>query len=281
MVMMVVMLLFRTLYYRRIHKIILFPHGHLPHLPTATTLLHLLALLHHILTPRNSRPRQHQLLRQLIQVTHLVGELVLAWLLQLLDPIGILQRIKRILAAGAIGRDIPYHQRPAIPSKRILQHHRQLTSPKRRMILILIQRPYTLLQRQQRLINLRAINPRLLISLISMIRRPLTARQINKRHLAKRPIVPLQRNLQYRMGPRTIHIGAILRRDPGGAALSDHRHKHFDAGDPALFEADDVYVLFGVLPGEELVALVEEVEQLAAVDLVEGEPDGVGGGGFF
>jgi hypothetical protein len=50
------------------------------------------------------------------------------------------------------------------------------------MPLTLIQRPNTLLQGQQTLINLRPINPCLLI-LIHMVGASLTPRQINKRYL--------------------------------------------------------------------------------------------------
>lgn len=46
-----------------------------------------------------------------------------------------------------------------------------------------------------------------------------------------------------------------------------------DIGDFSFLEADDVDVLLVVLSDFEFLALVEEVEQFAAVDFEECEPD--------
>lgn len=68
-----------------------------------------------------------------------------------------------------------------------------------------------------------------------------------------------------------IRIGASL---PGCSALqpgADEAHDVLDLRDWFLREADDVHVLLRVLPADHLLATVQQIVQLTAVDLVEGE----------
>ena len=59
--------------------------------------------------------------------------------------------------------------------------------------------------------------------------------------------------------------------DPCGGAEGDVLHEIGAVGDSGLGKADDVDVVFVVLPCEELGFVIEEVVQFSAVYLVEGE----------
>lgn len=84
-------------------------------------------------------------------------------LLKLLNPIRIAQRIKRMLRAAQARRNIRNHKRLAVPNERVPKHKRKLAAAERCMLLILIQRPDTLLQRQQTFVYFRAVKFRLFI----------------------------------------------------------------------------------------------------------------------
>lgn len=55
-----------------------------------------------------------------------------------------------------------------------------------------------------------------------------------------------------------------------GAPLLDDLHQLLDAADFPLLEADDVHVSFGVLARLKQRSLVQQIEELPAVDFVEG-----------
>lgn len=69
-----------------------------------------------------------------------------------------------------------------------------------------------------------------------------------------------------------IIVGSILRGDPHSRSIGDVLHEIDTAAYLGLRQSYNIDVIFGVLPGEEYVLFIEQVVQLAAVDLVEGDP---------
>lgn len=134
----------------------------------------------------------------------------------------------------------------------------------------LVQSPDAFLKRKQRLVDLSPVYSRLLVH-VHMISASFIARQIDKRYFPKQLLPVLQRNLQDSMRPRRVRV----RRVHGGHSLLAAKRQVLDelltAGDVGFLQADDVDIVLIVLPELELRALVEQVEQLAAVNLVEGK----------
>lgn len=59
--------------------------------------------------------------------------------------------------------------------------------------------------------------------------------------------------------------------NPRGAPLLDDLHQLLDAADLPLLQADDVHVSLGVLARLKQRSIVEQIEELPAVDFVEGD----------
>lgn len=80
----------------------------------------------------------------------------------------------------------------------------------------------------------------------------------------------LQLHLKDGVGTRTVGVGTGL---AGRATLQPHAdvgHDVLGLRDLLLSEADDVDLLLGVFAANNFLALIEQVVELAAVDLVEG-----------
>ena len=84
-------------------------------------------------------------------------------------------------------------------------------------------------------------------------------------------------DLQNGVRPGGVGVGAVLAGDAHCRALGHGGHELAGVRHLLEGEADDVDVLLGVLAGLQLLPAVEQVEELAAVDLVEGDVDVEGG----
>lgn len=73
------------------------------------------------------------------------------------------------------------------------------------------------------------------------------------------------------MRARGICVDGVLAGDPFLTALHHVSHEFLSVRDVDFLKADEVDVVFVVLPQFEFVAFVEEVIEFPAVDLVEGE----------
>ncbi len=102
------------------------------------------------------------------------------------------------------------------------------------MFFVLIKRPNALLQRQQRLVDLRPIHP-CLFALIDRIRPPLTPRQVDERDLAVQSIARiLKADLEDGVGAGGVHVGAGDACGADAHAEGDGGHEFFDRGDGLL-----------------------------------------------
>ena len=138
------------------------------------------------------------------------------------------------------------------------------------MALALVQRPNALLQRQQRFVYLCPIDSRLLVH-VHMISASLIPRQVDERNLAEQLLPVFQRNLKNRMRAGGVGVGGILR---GHAFLAPQREvlaEFLSRRNICFFEPDDIDVVFVVLTQFELIALVEQVIEPSAVDLIKRE----------
>jgi len=212
--------------------------------------------------------RQHQLPGQSLLLRHRLP----ASLLQLLHSIRVTESVQRVFAAARPRGDVADHQRLAEASEGVLEHHRQFAASKGRVVFSLVQRPDALLEGQQALIDLRAVDLGLLV-LVDCVGAPLAAGQIDETDLSRRLLAQPQLDLEDGVRARRIGIGAILAGDSHARAIGNDLHEFARSGHSFGGEADDVDVLLGVLPRLQQLALVEQVEQLPAVDLVEGDED--------
>ena len=81
----------------------------------------------------------------------------------------------------------------------------------------------------------------------------------------------LEYHLHYSMGPRTLRIGTSR---PTGPQLHAHLkcvHDGFNSVCRLLGQSNDVDLLLAILSAEDGGSLVQEVVQLATVDLIEGD----------
>mmetsp|Transcript_153644 Transcript_153644/g.268688 ORF Transcript_153644/g.268688 Transcript_153644/m.268688 type:complete len:353 (-) Transcript_153644:588-1646(-) len=192
-------------------------------------------------------------------------------LLQLLDAVGVAQCVQGVLAAGRGGGDVGDHHGPAVPDEGIPQDLRQLRPAEGDVPVALVQGPDALLEGQQALVNLRPLDARLLL-VVPRVRPTLAARQVDERELAK-VLVRLcvaDADLQDGVGPRGLLVGPGLPGGPHRVPKVDQLAQGSHVVDVMLCEADDVDALLCVFAGAQLLTPVQQVEELAPVDLEEG-----------
>lgn len=107
-----------------------------------------------------------------------------------------------------------------------------------------------------------------------MVCGPLAAGQVDEGDLAVNlaAVVLLQGDLQDGVGAGRIDVGAVLGGDPDPCAELDDLHQVLNGDDLALGQPHDIDIVLGVFAGVEQVALVQQIVQFPAVDLVEGNP---------
>ena len=84
-------------------------------------------------------------------------------------------------------RHISDHSRATVASEAVLEHLRELRSPERSVLLVLVQRPDAFLESQKALVDLGAIESRLFV-LLDRVGASLAACEVDERHLAHRAI---------------------------------------------------------------------------------------------
>mmetsp|Transcript_80624 Transcript_80624/g.261295 ORF Transcript_80624/g.261295 Transcript_80624/m.261295 type:complete len:330 (-) Transcript_80624:231-1220(-) len=188
-----------------------------------------------------------------------------------------------MLDRAAARRDVRDHHRAAVAADEgVLEDLRELGAAEGRVVELLVQRADALLQGQQGLVDLRAVHARLAVR-VERVGPALAAGQVDEGDLAVLQwgppavlaLVPrvLEADLQDRVGPRGVHVRA---RDARGAAVQpelDDLHELLHVLHGVLLQADDDDVGLGVLAGVQDLPVVQQVEELAAVDLVEGDVD--------
>jgi len=97
----------------------------------------------------------------------------------------------------------------------------------------------------------------------------LATSQVDEGHFAEEFASVLDREHEDGMRTRTLGVGPRLTTRPGLESVVDDVHNLFDLGDVLLSEVDDVHPLLGILSAGYTRALVQQVVELAAVNLVE------------
>ena len=146
------------------------------------------------------------------------------------------------------------------------------------MLVAHVERADALLERKQRLVDLSAFEPPILVGAVERIRAAFGAGEVDKREAADLwselltpTLAAVQRELQHRVRPRRVGIG---RRRGGHACTRRELEKLVkvgEAGDWLEGEADDVHLLLPILAHAQLLPLPQKIEHLAAVDLVAGD----------
>ena len=95
-------------------------------------------------------PREHHLFTRRLRG--------LVALLELLDAVGVPERVERVLAGLGGGRDVTDHDGLAISHKGVAEHQRELAAAEGRVGLVLVERADALFQREQTLVDLRAVD---------------------------------------------------------------------------------------------------------------------------
>ena len=190
--------------------------------------------------------------------------------LLLFDPVGIPQRVQCMLARVRVGRDVPDHHRLAVPDERVLQDQGQLRASEWLVALGLVEGSDALLQGEEGFVDLGAIDPCLFVGVLDICS-PLGPGEVDEGHLPHGLVAGFEVELEDRVGSRGVHIGpsapALPNSGPDLDDLLDRVNVHGSLfGDP-----DDVDLLLSVHPQGQLFPLVQEVVQLAAVDLEEGD----------
>ena len=103
-----------------------------------------------------------------------------------------------------------------------------------------------------------------------MVSSSLISSQIDKRNLSENSLLFPDDDLKNSMRPRRLSVGVVFRCNSEYATLLDDVQKLLCSTDLSLVEADDVDVTFFVLSDLQEVAVVEQIIELSAVDLVEG-----------
>lgn len=116
------------------------------------------------------------------------------------------------------------------------------------MVLVLIQRPYTLLQGKKTFVYFSPVDPGLLLNLVCVVSCPFAARQVDESDLSMQLVLPLQTNLQNRMGAGRIIVSSVLGGHPCRGPERNVLHEIATAGDFCFRKSNDVDVVLVVLP---------------------------------
>ena len=104
-----------------------------------------------------------------------------------------------------------------------------------------------------------------------MISASFISRQIDKRYFTEQLLPVLERNLQDSMRPRRVGVRRVHGSHSLLTAKCQVLNELLTARDVGFLQADDVDIVLIVLPELEFRVFVEQVEQLAAVNLIEGK----------
>lgn len=158
------------------------------------------------------------------------------------------------------------------------------------MLLVLVDGPDALLERQKGFVDFGPVHPGLLV-LVGDVGGTLTACQVDEGHFAVDLVVFLEVDLEDGVGPRRVQVLAVgtfliekieiigkvwecsKTCDSDRHPEINELHERVDVHDSFLLQAHDVNVLLGVLPGVKLLPFIQKVVQLPAVNLIEGDPD--------
>mmetsp|Transcript_4238 Transcript_4238/g.13490 ORF Transcript_4238/g.13490 Transcript_4238/m.13490 type:complete len:263 (+) Transcript_4238:877-1665(+) len=213
---------------------------------------------------------------------------------QLLYAVRIPERIERVLARPAARRDVCDHDRVRVAHERVPEHLSELGPPEGDVALPQVERPDALLESEQRLVDLRTLQPRLPVVVVR-VRAPLAPRQVDERELPPeppptRPLLArpggrahphgdglwrfLKRQHDDPVGARRVRVGARAPRRPRPRAVLDELADDVGVIHLVLLQPHDHNITLGVLPQAQLPPAVEQVEHLAPVDLEVGDPEG-------
>lgn len=104
--------------------------------------------------------------------------------LEFLDAVPVSERVERVLAARGGGRHVGDHSGFAVASEGVLEHLRQLAATEGQVLLLEVESSDTLLECEQGLIDLGAVQSRLPV-LVDGVGAALATCQINEAHLSK------------------------------------------------------------------------------------------------
>ena len=179
------------------------------------------------------------------------------------------QSIHGVFGAGGVGGDVADHDGVAVADEGVLEDHGKLAAAEGSVAFALVQGPDALLQRKQRFVDFSPIDLGLL-ALVHVVRASLVACQIDEGDLAVVFVFVLEADLEDGVGAGGVVVGVVLGGHPQHAALLDQVQKLLGAADVLLVQPDHVDVALVVLADVQHVPAVEQVVELAAVDLVEG-----------
>lgn len=229
---------------------------------TSTASIPLIVALHHLL---------QQLLVLRITAVVLANRSVRLLHHQLLDPVRISQSVQRVFARTQTGRDHRYHACLALlADKRIAQHLRQLGHAERQMRTLATERPDTLLERQQRLVNLGTLHARLAIRR-RCVRSAFVASQIDEREFTVNPTGARwpQHDLEHGVRPRRVRVGRRLAGRPRTVAVLNDLQHLVHTVHHALRQSDHLHLLLAVLQHSQLLLVRQQIKHFAAVNLKE------------
>mmetsp|Transcript_18779 Transcript_18779/g.52312 ORF Transcript_18779/g.52312 Transcript_18779/m.52312 type:complete len:605 (-) Transcript_18779:500-2314(-) len=202
------------------------------------------------------------------------GSPVLLVLAQLLDAVSIPEGVEGVLHAGGAGADVCNHDRPGLLAhKRVAQHLCQLGTAEGDVRLVEVQRTDALLESQQALVDLRPLQA-CLSFVVVCVGPALATGEVNEGELthedvrvASLPAWPLDGKLDNRVTARGVLIGAGAPDAPLLRSVLNPVLDQLGVCHNVLLEPHDVHLLLLVLQDHQLLPAVEQVVQLASIDL--------------
>ena len=198
--------------------------------------------------------------------------------------------------AGGWG-DVGDHHRARVPQERVPEHLREFAPAERHVVRAHVQRADALLERQERLVDLGTLQSGLAIVLVG-VRAALAAGEVDEGKLAVDQrvvrvllrldlprhrrghlgdvggvvVAPLERELKNRVRPRRFRVCARASGAPRGGSVLDEALHELHVVHLELLQSHDAHLRTRILPNDELLPPVEQVVNLAAVNLEKRHP---------
>ena len=222
-----------------------------------------------------------------------------AFAAKLLDAIRIAKGVERVLARAGGWGDVGDHHRARVPQERVPEHLREFAPAERHVVRAHVQRSDALLEREERLVDLGTLESGLAIVLVG-VRAALAAGEVDEGKLAVDQrmdprvllrldlprhrrghlghpvgvglVAPLERELKNRVRPRRLRVCARASGAPRGGSVLDEPLDELHVVNLELLQSHDAHLLARILANDELLPPVEQVVNLAAVNLEKRHP---------
>lgn len=205
-----------------------------------------------------------------VPVVLVVVELTSLVVTELFDPVGVAQRVERVLDIAVTRRDHGDHaDTRVLANERVAQHFGERGAAKRHVRVTSTERANALLESQQRLVDLGAFHPRDSVGR-GRVLAAFAARQVDQRDLAVLfARLVAQNDLKDCVRTRRVLIGRGRARRAYVHAVLDALEHVLDRVERLFAQVDHLHLVLVVFEDAQFLLVVEQVEHFAAVDLKE------------